>query len=445
MARHVYHWKHGWIPLDHEAALKKAKGNHAAASAMLQAAEHSRGIQSRRDVAHAVRDLPNVPPADRPEPKRQIVEAAHRHNATDLVPESVKRSTPSAQRATSARGARGTTINVGDDVSYANDAKSKLRAVEINPTTGKVRLQNAFQSGAQGTWVHPAQLVPYGQGRGEPPRAVGLTNPDTGHARGAPRGRSAGTRSSPALHPDLVRDLRGGSAEAHLVTDASGTRFSPERTKLHDEIVRKVVAGHKAQENPAFVMLGGGPASGKTKAAEAAASDFPDAIKIDPDELKKMLPEYAQLSPEKAASFVHEESSYLAKRVTEEALKTRANVVLDAVGDSSSASVLKKVRMAREAGYSVHGRYVTVPTDIAQQRAHARGVKSGRVVPAHVIADSHAGVSRVFPDVLHEFDTAALYDNTTEWKQVLTKYRGQPEIIHDLELWRAFLQKGKKP
>jgi hypothetical protein len=38
----IYHWKHGWIPLDHAAALSKAKGNHAAATRYL-AGSHAAG------------------------------------------------------------------------------------------------------------------------------------------------------------------------------------------------------------------------------------------------------------------------------------------------------------------------------------------------------------------------------------------------------------------
>ena len=30
-ATRIYHWKHGWIPLDHAAAMSKAKGNEDAA------------------------------------------------------------------------------------------------------------------------------------------------------------------------------------------------------------------------------------------------------------------------------------------------------------------------------------------------------------------------------------------------------------------------------
>lgn len=38
----IYHWKHGWIPLDHTAALSKAKGNHGLASHYL-AQSHQQG------------------------------------------------------------------------------------------------------------------------------------------------------------------------------------------------------------------------------------------------------------------------------------------------------------------------------------------------------------------------------------------------------------------
>lgn len=247
----------------------------------------------------------------------------------------------------------------------------------------------------------------------------------------------------PHLTSEQVKDLRGGSAEKHLVTDASGTHFTPERQALHDKIIKDIVAGHKAQANPAFVMLGGGPASGKTKAAEAAEKEFPDAIKIDPDEIKKSIPEYKKMSPEEAAAHVHEESSYLAKRVQAEALKTKSHVVLDAVGDSSATNVKGKIDQAHAAGYTAHARYVTVPTDVAQERAHARGIKSGRVVPPEVIKQLHKGVSKVLPAVVHHFDTASLHDNSgTEFKTVLTKSHGGEIKIHDAPAYHDFIKKG---
>lgn len=41
-AKHVYHWRHGWIPLDHEDA------------------GHAAGITSTRDLAKATLRLPSI-------------------------------------------------------------------------------------------------------------------------------------------------------------------------------------------------------------------------------------------------------------------------------------------------------------------------------------------------------------------------------------------------
>ena len=98
---HVYHWKHGWIPLDHAAALSKAKGNHDLA-AKYHADAHSAGagIHSKRDVAGAIRDLPNVPSGERDHARTQTQAAALKHDAVDLLPGHMK---PKQQPASSPR------------------------------------------------------------------------------------------------------------------------------------------------------------------------------------------------------------------------------------------------------------------------------------------------------------------------------------------------------
>ena len=86
-AGHVYHWRHGWIPLDHTAALSKAKGNHSAANRMLADARgHDAGINSRRDVAKAAISLPSVHADSRQSAKRDVVFAAQKHDAQDVLP-----------------------------------------------------------------------------------------------------------------------------------------------------------------------------------------------------------------------------------------------------------------------------------------------------------------------------------------------------------------------
>jgi hypothetical protein len=87
----VYHWKHGWIPLTHEAALSKAKGNHDLAKRYLADAPHARGIQTRQDVAKAARDLPNIGTAsDRVAAKHELGKAAARIGAQDMLPKSLQ-------------------------------------------------------------------------------------------------------------------------------------------------------------------------------------------------------------------------------------------------------------------------------------------------------------------------------------------------------------------
>lgn len=53
MKGHVYHWKHGWIPLDHVAAISKAKGNHKAADKIMQA--HGIASPDQAGAHHAAR------------------------------------------------------------------------------------------------------------------------------------------------------------------------------------------------------------------------------------------------------------------------------------------------------------------------------------------------------------------------------------------------------
>jgi hypothetical protein len=80
---HVYHWKHGWIPLDHIAALSKAKGSHTLAARYLAAAHgHDAGIRNAHDAAKAATKLHEIPKAeDRAKAAAQVREAAAHHGA----------------------------------------------------------------------------------------------------------------------------------------------------------------------------------------------------------------------------------------------------------------------------------------------------------------------------------------------------------------------------
>src|SRR6185312_14346908 len=69
----IYHWKHGWIPLDHIAALSKAKGNHKLAAKYLKAAaSSSAGINSKSDTYSAARRMSEVDARNKASAQQQL-------------------------------------------------------------------------------------------------------------------------------------------------------------------------------------------------------------------------------------------------------------------------------------------------------------------------------------------------------------------------------------
>lgn len=332
MADRVFHYRHGWIPLDHVAA------------------SDAKGIQTRSDVAKAISTLPSVPASDRLVPKHQIIAAAGKVGATDLLPSS---------------------------------------------------------------WHHESS-----------------------------------SHQAPALPIDTVMAMTGGSAEKHLESDGKGgKRFTAERTALHDKIIASILGDHRSQQNPEYNILGGGPASGKSTMI-AHIHTSPDAAVVNADDIKAALPEYKDLTAtgdDSAAAFTHEESSYVAKRLLDEAFAKKINVTLDGTGDSSYKSLLAKITKARDAGYKVNGYYVTVPTEVAVARAEKRAQRTGRHVPRSVIENTHKNVSLVFPHAMNDFDKVQLYDNEAELKLILSKDkaegRSRAQILED-KAWLRFVEKG---
>jgi len=251
-------------------------------------------------------------------------------------------------------------------------------------------------------------------------------------------------------------DLSKGPHSILKHMDENG-QLTPDRAKLHEETINALFEGKKPVapgEQKTFYMLGGGPASGKGSLTNPEYSkDFgmpskKEVATIDPDEMKKAVPEYWIKNRSAGANFAHEESSTLAKRGMEAAFANGYNCTLDGTGDGSVNSMMKKIKQARDAGYKVEGAYVTVPTEVAIPRAMERGIKQGRIVPEKDIRRIHAEVSRIFPQIAPEFDHVVLYDTSgpkgSKPVMIAECFRGQPIQVKNQKLWQAFLGKGKE-
>lgn len=223
--------------------------------------------------------------------------------------------------------------------------------------------------------------------------------------------------------------------------------WTEERQQLHDRIVEEWLKDGVPQKNPTAMMTGGGPASGKSVALQRIKTP-PHMIVIDSDEIKKKLPEYMKGLKDKnpeAAAFVHEESSYLSKRITSEASKRKYNLLLDGTGNGSIKSMEKKVKRMREGGHRVVAHYVTVDTDTAVQRNEVRAARTGRLVPEAFIRGSHQKVSEIVPQALQQglYDEFALWDTSSSETVKVASAKGKKLKVHDDNAWEAFKAKAE--
>jgi hypothetical protein len=252
--------------------------------------------------------------------------------------------------------------------------------------------------------------------------------------------------------------------------------YDRSRQKLHKEIIEKLLTEdgeHQAQEHPVAFFTGGGMASGKGGVVDAMNGGKghewkpQDAVTIDPDKVKALMPEFAQLTnagdPE-ANIRVSDEAWDISQALAAEVRKRKYNVIVDGVGNTSADMVRKRVDSYVSAGYTPRAVYVATPAPVAVRNARMRmqkAIKAGklesiRYIPDEIMYDTHARVSKVFPDILKMWPgEIELYDTNTwdEEKKVfhtprlLLKKSGkgeEPEIL-DNDTYEKFLEKARNP
>ena len=205
----------------------------------------------------------------------------------------------------------------------------------------------------------------------------------------------------------------------HTVKDKNGNvTYTKERRKLHNSIINHFLTpesiksatpenGHK----PKFVVLGGRGGSGKTAFTDGRIKEF-DAkkfITLDSDKIKEKLPEYNGSN----ASQVHEESTHILKRLTDQARKLKLNHIHDAT--LKTDKVEDDIIESKKKGYSVEGHYMHVPREVSATRAVHRYLGKGkdqrkRYVPLDVIL-SNTHNEHNFDKLKKHFDKWSAYDN----------------------------------
>jgi len=225
----------------------------------------------------------------------------------------------------------------------------------------------------------------------------------------------------------------------HLEPDGDGGfKITDERRKLHEQIIGDTVNSVPSVSDPVFHVLGGGPATGKSTFVRNSDGMIPDntqAVHVNADDVKGRLSEFERMRMSNndgdffhAASFSHEESSYLAEQSRKAAMAQSKSVVLDGTGNGNFEKFGGKIDEAKGQGYKVQATYLTVDTQTAVDRARTRSLKETerRFVPESVVRGTHSKVSDIFPKAV----AAGYFDGATVW---FTGAGGAPVLLATAE------------
>lgn len=264
----------------------------------------------------------------------------------------------------------------------------------------------------------------------------------------------------PDSYKSSFRNLEDFAKKRFFVSNGSNTtsdmyrigqgRYSDKRFQsVHQPIIQEMLQNADKPpigKKPICILYGGGSASGKSTVINNIIK--PELQKtglkfaeLDCDALKERLPEFSMFSQEDEATVfmrVHRESSDITNECIKALVQDGRCFSWDGcMGNAKRYNTL--IGHLKRANYEIHVVGVTVPTDLAIQRARNRK----RQVPESIIRANHADFARAFPEVTQMgVDSFSLYDNSQP--------PGQPnrciinsDGIQDPKLWDEFLQKGQ--
>jgi len=228
--------------------------------------------------------------------------------------------------------------------------------------------------------------------------------------------------------------------------------YTPERTALHDEWIQGYLDEGETPTDgskPLAIMTGGGGASGKGTVVrymqnngelprEGFVRADPDNIKTDNQEEYGIL---LQVGDSRAAPVVHEESSDVAKILTNRAIAQKKNIIIDKTLNNRDKT-LRQIADLKAAGYEVRLVGVTLGIDEALIRALGRYYGSGRLPLVSHMVNAHISFNAFFMEYAVAVDSASIYDNTDGPVLVVSAEQGSVEIIDEL-LYNTTVQRGK--
>ncbi len=148
-----------------------------------------------------------------------------------------------------------------------------------------------------------------------------------------------------------------------------------------DENGKEVYNGDVKQEHRADIVIGLS-AAGKSSVLVNPLSEMNSSRVIDSDMAKEELPEFDNGL---GANAVHRESQNIIDQVLIESIKNGDNIVWPIVGGNKVNSLVAKIELLKQNGYSVYLHLNELSNNKALGRALNRYVETGRYIPPQVI------------------------------------------------------------
>ena len=224
-------------------------------------------------------------------------------------------------------------------------------------------------------------------------------------------------------------------------------------------------------EEPSVLFSGGGYAAGKSSVLKMirARGDEPDsgyegpALTLDPDQIKALLPEYAEsLGTDPEANMrVYAEAWAIAQEIQARAQERKLNMVVDGISNTSPDEMIERARSFIDRGYKARAVYTDIPTEEAMTRAakraqNAKDESDRRHIPEIIMRSVHRDVSSTVPNMVRRLAEEGftldveVYDNDQgkdeegNFRPPLRffSYVDGVETVENADLWRAFTNKA---
>lgn len=98
---------------------------------------------------------------------------------------------------------------------------------------------------------------------------------------------------------------------------------------------------------------------------------------------------------------VHEESSYLTKKIIDKLIDKKANFTIDKVFSEYDA-LNRQIQQLVDKGYKVNIVYASLPKEIAYKRMLERGKKEGRYIPESYFNKAHDNIVKTFDKIKND-------------------------------------------